>query len=83
MKHITLDEWDRNYAPYLNAICIRAAHVVIDSNQIRDWVENLGAVPDFETEAISRLKMAKRELGTALEAIDKAIDSYNSKDKVT
>lgn len=82
MRHMTLDEWDRTVAPYLSTIQIRAGWIANDARQIKEWIEMLPAVPEFETEARERLDVVKRELLLTLEAVDQAINDYDNKEKV-
>lgn len=83
MRHMTLDEWDRTVAPYLNTIQIRAGFIANDASQIREWVEKIPAVPNFETRAKDKLDRAARELRSALSAVEQAIENYESKENVS
>lgn len=82
MRRMTLDEWDRDVAPYLTTIGIRAGWIARDAMQIADWIKQIPAVPDFETDAADRLKLARRELQRAMEIVDGAIKDYDKKEKV-
>lgn len=83
MRHMTLEEWDRRVAPFLATIGIRARHIKQDAKQISDWVKLLPVAPDFPTEAIAQLQAAGLELGEALNEIQKALESYDQKEKVS
>ena len=83
MTHMPLDEYDRRVKPFLNTICGRAGWVAADTRQIREWVESLMVVPDFHSEARDRLDSMRRDLSSALSEIDRAIEIYDSKPKVT
>lgn len=82
MRHMTLEEWDQKVAPYLATICTRATWMINDAKQIREWIDQLPAVPHFESEARSRMLMAKQALTVALVQIEHAIDDYSKKPKV-
>lgn len=83
MKHMSLDEWDQKVGPYLASICTRATWIVNDTKQISEWIKTIPAVPNFETEAQSRMLMARQTLMVALKQIENAIDDYGKKTKVT
>ena len=82
-KHMSLEEWDSRVAPFLATIGIRARHIRRDAKQIRDWVGLLPVAPDFPTEAIAKLQAAALELGEALNEIQKALEEYDQKEKVS
>lgn len=82
MRRMTMDEWDRNVAPYLATIGIRAGWIARDAMQIAEWIEQIPAIPDFETDAMDRLKLAKRELQRALNIVNEAIIDYDNKERV-
>lgn len=79
MKRIPLDEWDKKVAPLLGAISIRAGQVLSDVKQIREWVDKLPAIPNFESTAWS----AMNSIREAFLEINTAIQRYEGKDKVS
>ncbi len=82
MAKMTLEQWDREIAPFLGAICIRAGWIAADAKQITEWVRQIPVVPSFETEGRDRLNIIRKELLTALEVVHEAIKSYDGKGKV-
>ena len=83
MKHMSLDEWDRDVAPILGAITIRTGWISRDVNQIKEWVNRLTFVPGFETIAMERLALAEQELGELHAMLSKIIQVYDTKAKST
>lgn len=83
LRHMTLSEYDKKIAPLLGAIKGRARWLVIDAHQIKDWVKQLVAAPNFDTEAFAVMIEAKEALSEAESSVNEAIASYNQKEKVT
>lgn len=57
--------------------------MAVDARQVREWAETMAAAPNFQSEALDRLMNVKRELASATAEVDKAIEIFNTKTKVT
>jgi len=79
---MTLDEWDKQVAPILNAMEGRARTIKRDCEQIMQWVKEIPVVPGFESRAEGSMRAAKTSLSNAEADLIEAIDLFHQKEKV-
>lgn len=82
-RHMSLLEWDQKVAPMLAVILGRAEKIKSSALLIQEWVNRIPAAPDFETRAMQSLREALTTLDEATVLIERTLDAYDQKEKVT